>query len=85
MKTMVQDEGFLHTSYVYRDKNTNRFYFPDRSYVRQFLRHTIPVTLQVKATPTTIPITVAVRNTLRTGSFKLFKRPLPGFLTILTL
>jgi len=24
-------------------------------------------------------------NTLRTGSFKLFKRPLPGFLTILTL
>jgi len=23
-------------------------------------------------------------NTLRTGSFKLFKRPLPGFLTILT-
>ena len=26
-----------------------------------------------------------VINTLRTGSFKLFKRPLPGFLTILTL
>ena len=24
-------------------------------------------------------------NTLRTGSFKLFKRPFPGFLTILTL
>jgi len=24
-------------------------------------------------------------NTLRTESFKLFKRPLPGFLTILTL
>jgi len=24
-------------------------------------------------------------NTLRTGSFKLFKRPLPGFLIILTL
>jgi len=24
-------------------------------------------------------------NTLRTGSFKLFKHPLPGFLTILTL
>jgi len=24
-------------------------------------------------------------NTLRTGSFKLFKRPLQGFLTILTL
>jgi hypothetical protein len=24
-------------------------------------------------------------NTLRTGSFKLLKRPLPGFLTILTL
>ena len=24
-------------------------------------------------------------NTLRTGSFKLFKRPLPGFLTIFTL
>jgi len=24
-------------------------------------------------------------NTLGTGSFKLFKRPLPGFLTILTL
>jgi len=24
-------------------------------------------------------------KTLRTGSFKLFKRPLPGFLTILTL
>jgi len=24
-------------------------------------------------------------NTFRTGSFKLFKRPLPGFLTILTL
>jgi len=24
-------------------------------------------------------------NTLRTGSFKLFKRPSPGFLTILTL
>jgi len=24
-------------------------------------------------------------NTLRTGLFKLFKRPLPGFLTILTL
>jgi len=24
-------------------------------------------------------------NTLRTGSFKLFKRPLPGFLTFLTL
>ena len=24
-------------------------------------------------------------NTLRTGSFKLFKRPLPGFLTILIL
>jgi hypothetical protein len=23
-------------------------------------------------------------NTLRTGSFKLFKRPFPGFLTILT-
>jgi len=28
---------------------------------------------------------VTVVNTLRTGSFKLFKRPLPGFLTILTL
>ena len=26
-----------------------------------------------------------VINTLRTGSFKLFKRPFPGFLTILTL
>jgi len=26
-----------------------------------------------------------VLNTLRTGSFKLFKRPFPGFLTILTL
>jgi len=26
-----------------------------------------------------------VFNTLRTGSFKLFKRPFPGFLTILTL
>jgi len=26
-----------------------------------------------------------VVNTLRTGSFKLFKRPFPGFLTILTL
>jgi hypothetical protein len=24
-------------------------------------------------------------NTLRTGSFKLFKRPFPGFLTLLTL
>ena len=24
-------------------------------------------------------------NTLRTGSFKLFKRPFPGFLTFLTL
>ena len=24
-------------------------------------------------------------NTMRTGSFKLFKRPFPGFLTILTL
>ena len=24
-------------------------------------------------------------NTLRTGSFKMFKRPFPGFLTILTL
>jgi len=24
-------------------------------------------------------------NTLRTGSFKLFKRPFPGFLTILTI
>jgi hypothetical protein len=24
-------------------------------------------------------------NTLRTGSFKFFKRPFPGFLTILTL
>jgi len=24
-------------------------------------------------------------NTLRTGSFKLFKRPFPGFLTIVTL
>ena len=27
----------------------------------------------------------AVINTLRTGSFRLFKRPFPGFLTILTL
>jgi len=27
----------------------------------------------------------SVLNTLRTGSFQLFKRPLPGFLTILTL
>jgi len=26
-----------------------------------------------------------LNNTSRTGSFKLFKRPLPGFLTILTL
>jgi len=26
-----------------------------------------------------------IRNTLKTGSFKLFKRPFPGFLTILTL
>jgi len=31
------------------------------------------------------PGVVTVFNTLRTGSFKLFKRPLPGFLTILTL
>jgi len=30
-------------------------------------------------------VPVLVLNTLRTGSFKLFKRPLPGFLTILTL
>jgi hypothetical protein len=51
MKTMVQDKGFLHTSCVYRDKNTNKFYLPDGSYVRQFLRCTIAVTLQVKATP----------------------------------
>ena len=29
--------------------------------------------------------TFSLFNTLRTGSFKLFKRPLPGFLTILTL
>jgi hypothetical protein len=28
---------------------------------------------------------VSTVNTLRTGSFKLFKRPFPGFLTILTL
>ena len=33
-----------------------------------------------------LPIyTSGALNTLRTGSFKLFKRPLPGFLTILTL
>jgi len=31
------------------------------------------------------PTAVRSVNTLRTGSFKLFKRPLPGFLTILTL
>jgi len=30
-------------------------------------------------------VRVLIVNTLRTGSFKLFKRPLPGFLTILTL
>ena len=29
--------------------------------------------------------TTSALNTLRTGSFKLFKRPFPGFLTILTL
>ena len=29
--------------------------------------------------------TATAVNTLRTGSFKLFKRPFPGFLTILTL
>ena len=43
---------------------------------------------QVKRVPS-VPIDTtsidAEFNTLRTGSFKLFKRPLPGFLTILTL
>jgi len=29
--------------------------------------------------------TTFILNTLKTGSFKLFKRPFPGFLTILTL
>jgi len=60
MKTIVQDKGLLHTSCVYRDKNANKFYFPDRSYVRQFMCRTIPVTLQVKATPTTIPTAVTL-------------------------
>ena len=35
---------------------------------------------------TSMHIAIEIRlNTLRTGSFKLFKRPFPGFLTILTI
>jgi len=32
-----------------------------------------------------LPRVTVLLNTLRTGLFKLFKRPFPGFLTILTL
>jgi len=34
---------------------------------------------------TVLPTSGQLVNTLRTGSFKLFKCPFPGFLTILTL
>jgi len=40
---------------------------------------------QCKIVRPQLPVTYRFLNTLRTGSFKLFKRPLPGFLTILTL
>ena len=43
---------------------------------------TIPLTLYVFLIPDS---KLQMLNTLRTGSFKLFKRPFPGFLTILTL
>jgi len=43
----------------------------------------LPAVPSLVVLATSEAITVAI--TLRTGSFKLFKRPLPEFLTILTL
>ena len=49
------------------------------------LRVTNPVLRSSSSKKANTWLTVAEVNTLRTGSFKLFKRPLPEFLTISTL
>jgi hypothetical protein len=50
----------------------------------QAMGPTHPPTKRVKLVENSDPYNAQV-NTLRTGSFKLFKRPFPGLLTILTL
>jgi hypothetical protein len=65
---------------------------PSTSYSRISLAHVLPSVSEAELHTHTkhsgarnvIPLYNPI-NTLRTGSFKLFKRPFPGFLTILTL
>ena len=59
-------------------KKEKQMHLSVRTYVRRrLLRH--------KITLTHSSAFLSLFNTLRTGSFKMFKRPFPGFLTILTL
>jgi hypothetical protein len=73
----------LETSRITRSWPTGRCYAIKNSYYRtQSLTRTFILYLSQRFVPHTV---VNAFNTLRTGSFKLFKRPFPGFLTILNL